>query len=331
MNQSLIKQIEAILINRKAKLNVRLVLFVFFLFVATILWYLNKLSYEYTADVTFPLKIVNMPKGKVIVGEPPQSITLGVKAFGYTLLRYRIASSLSPISLNLNQIPLSPIANSETKFFMLTSRARSSIVGQLKGELQLEQIAPDSLFFEFTQLAEKRVEVRPNIKYSFEKQYMLSGPIKVLPDSIIISGPSTLIDTISFITTDVANLVKLTSTENLSLALNEINQVGFSHRRVNVNIPVEKFTEAHINQTIEIRNLPDTLRLILIPRSVDIKCNVAMSSYKDLRENLEVFVDYRDIHSIMDNRLPVQLISQPYVVKNLNFEPMFVEFIIEKL
>jgi hypothetical protein len=94
---------------------------------------------------------------------------------------------------------------------------------------------------------------------------------------------------------------------------------------------VEKFTEAHINQTIDIRNLPDTLRLILIPRSVDIKCNVAMSSYKDLRENLEVFVDYRDIHSIMDNRLPVQLISQPYVVKNLNFEPMFVEFIIEKL
>jgi YbbR domain-containing protein len=214
---------------------------------------------------------------------------------------------------------------------VLTSRARSSIIGQIKGDLQLERIAPDSLYFEFTQLAQKKVEVKPNINYTFEKQYMLSGPIKVLPDSITISGPSTLIDTINSVTTDVVNLDKLTSTEDLSVSLNGINQVGFSNRRVNITIPVEKFTEASIKQVIEIRNLPDTLRLILIPRSVDITCNVTINSYKNLRENLEVFVDFRDLHSIMDNRLPVQLVSQPYVVENLKFEPMFVEFIIEKL
>lgn len=330
MSFSLIKQFEQTLLNRKANLRVKLSIFTFFLFVATALWYLNKLSYEYITDITFPLKVANMPKGKVIVGEPPKEITLGVKAYGYTLLRYKIASSLSPINLNLDQVPLVPIPNSDTKFFILTSRVRRSIINQLKGELLLERIAPDSLFFEFTQLSEKKVKVSPQIEYSFDRQFMLSGPIIVSPDSITISGPTTIIDTINSISTVSANFDKLSSSENSNVYLKEINQVGLSHRRVNLTIPVEKFTEAKLTKAIEVRNLPDTLRLILIPRTVELKCNVVMSRYKNLSEIVDVYVDYHDIKNSMDNKLRVQHSGQPYVISNFDLDPMFVEFIIER-
>ena len=271
-----------------------------------------------------------MPKGKVLVGEPAKTITLGVKAFGYTLLRYKIASSLSPVSLNLSQVPLIPVPNSETKFYVLTSRARRSIINQLKGELFLERIGPDTLFFEFTQLREKKVKVTPQIAYTFDRQSMLSGPIVVEPDSIIISGPSTIIDTIYSISSNRVVFDKIDSPISLKIEIEEIKQVGYSHRKINLIIPVEKYTEAKFTKAVEIRNLPDTLRLILLPRMVDVKCNVVMSNYKNVSEIVDVFVDYNDVRSTLDNKLRVQHSSQPYLINNLSLEPMFVEYIIER-
>lgn len=330
MTFSILKQFEQVLLNRKANIKVKLVIFSFFLIVATTLWYLNKLSYEYTTDISFPLKVTNMPKGKVFVGEPPKTITLGVKAFGYTLLRYKIASSLSPVSLNLSQVPLIPVPNSETKFYVLTSRARRSIINQLKGELFLERIGPDTLFFEFTQLREKKVKVTPQIAYTFDRQSMLSGLIVVEPDSIIISGPSTIIDTIYSISSNRVVFDKIDSPISRNIELEEIKQVGYSHRKINLIIPVEKYTEARFTKAVEIRNLPDTLRLILLPRMVDVKCNVVISSYKNVSEIVDVFVDYNDVRSTLDNKLRVQHSSQPYLINNLSLEPMFVEYIIER-
>ena len=332
MKTSLLKQFRKVFSNDKANLNIKLVVFSFFFIVATILWYLNKLSYEYSTDIVFPLKLENMPKGKVMVGTPPSSLTLGVRAYGYTLIRYKIASSLSPININLNQVPLIHLKDSETKHYILTSRLRNSIINQLKGELQLERIYPDSLYFEFTQLESKKVKVASNMSYSMERQHMLSGPITVIPDSITISGPSTLIDTINEVVTIHHKLDKLTETEIRSVNLFEITQVGFSHRRVNVTIPVEKFTEANFVAEIQGINLPDSLRLVLIPRTVNAKCNVIVSQYRNIGNGLvDFFVDFNDTDSSIGNQLRIQMSSRPYVVNNIDFEPKYVQFIIEKI
>ena len=332
MKTNLLKQLGQVFSGKKTNLNIRLIVFSFFFLVATILWYLNKLSYEYSTEIVFPLKFENMPKGKVMVGNPPSSITLGVRAYGYTLLRYRIASCLSPININLSQVPLLQFRDSETKHYILTSRARNTIINQLKGELQLERIYPDSLYFEFTQLESKKVRVAHNISYGFERQHMLSGSITLTPDSITISGPSTLIDTINKVVTNQLKLERLTETEIRSVNLQEIDQVGFSHRRVNISIPVEKFTEANFATEVQVKNLPDTLCLVLIPRTVNIKCNVIVSQYRNIGNGaVEVFVDFNDINSSIGNQLRVQMNSRPFVVSNIDFEPKYVEFIIEKI
>jgi hypothetical protein len=331
MNTNLLKQLRHIIEGRRTKLNVRLVIFVFFLSVATILWYLNKLSYEYSTEISFPLKFENLPKGKVAVGEVPSSITLGVKAFGYTLLRYQIGSALMPININLNQVVLIPVSGSDSKYFILTARARNNIANQLKGDLMLERVMPDSLFFEFTTLAEKRVLIKPNLSFTLDRQHMQAGPISVSPDSITISGPQTLVDTIHWVTTVPIRFDKLTETENRNVDLKLINQIGFSNRKVNINIPVERFTEAIISKPIDIKNLPDSIRLVLIPRAVSVKCNVAISRFRGLAdESLEAFVDYNDVKSSFSNQLRVQISSKPFHINNLSFEPKYVEFIIEK-
>jgi hypothetical protein len=332
MDTNLLKQFGQVLARQKTNMRVKVLIFAFFFCVASILWYLNKLSYEYSTNITLPLKFENLPKGKVMVGNPPTHINLGVRSFGYTLLRYRIGASLSPIYINLNQVTLFQIEGSETKSYILTSRVRSLIANQLKGELALEQVMPDTLFFEFTQLTEKKVKVIPNLSYSFDRQHMLSDPIVVSPDSVIISGPKSIIDTINSITTPFVRFEKISVTESKSVQLQEIKQIGFSHRRVNLLIPVERFTEETFSFPIEIRNQPDSIRVLVIPRNVNLKCNVIISKHRSLNsDNIEVFVDYSDVNPMQGNKLRVQIIAKPFLISNIDFEPKYVEYIIERL
>ncbi len=333
MDYTTVKRILQVFTQRNVNLNVRLALFAFFVAVASILWYLNKLTYEYTTEITFPLRVENMPRGKVLVGEPPKRITLQVKAHGYTLLRYKLGASLSPIVLDLEQAPLLPLNGSETKSYLLTNALRNSIANQLQGELQLGIVATDSLYFEFTSMMQKKVLVVPALSYSLERQHMLTGPIQLSPDSITISGPGTLIDTINFIQTKPLRLDRLSATHSAAIPISEISQVSFSHRRVNVTIPVEKFTEANLSKSVQVKNLPDTLRLILLPRSVNLKCNVLISAYSNLFEEdlVKPFVDFSNSHDGSTTKLRVQVESDPFVLRVVDIEPKYVDFIIERI
>lgn len=333
MDYTTAKRFLQVITQRNVNLNIRLALFAFFVAVASILWYLNKLTYEYTTEITFPLRVENMPRGKVLVGEPPRRITLQVKAYGYTLLRYKLGSSLSPIVIDLEQTPLLSLNGSNTKSYLLTNALRNSIANQLQGELQLGVIATDSLHFEFTTMEQKKVKVTPVLNYTLERQHMFTGPIRVSPDSITISGPGTLIDTINTIKTRPLRIDRLSTHHSSSVLLSEMQQVGFSHRRVNIIIPVEKFTEANLSKSIEVKNLPDTLRLILLPRIVNLKCNVLISSYGNLFEEdlVRPFVDFSNSQDGTGNKLRIQVESDPFVVRVVDIEPKYVDFIIERI
>ncbi len=72
--------------------------------IATVLWFLNALNKEYTTEITYPIKYTELPKGKLLVSEPPKEMTLAIKAHGFALLRYSISTSFLPIVLNVKLV-----------------------------------------------------------------------------------------------------------------------------------------------------------------------------------------------------------------------------------
>ncbi|MDY0200009.1 MAG: hypothetical protein WC951_10570 [Bacteroidales bacterium] len=333
MEYSALRKYVQAITKQKTRFKTRLAIFGFFCVVASILWYLNKLTYEYTSEITFPLKVQNMPSGKVLVGDPPKQIPLQIRGYGYILLRYRLGASLSPIYVDLEQAPLMPFKNSDTKYFLLTSTLRNIISNQLQSNLQLGSVGIDTLHFEFAKMVQKKVEVKLDLAYTLERQHILANPIILLPDSIVISGPRTLIDTITSIYTKPLKLDKLSSTYTTMVPVNEIKQVGLSHRRVSVTIPVEKYTEANISKTIEIRNLPDSLKLILLPKMASIKCNVLVSRYRELIEGggVTLYVNYDALNIRENSKLEVQVEAKTYSVKVIEVSPKYVDYLIEKI
>ena len=332
LDTNLLRQFGEVLTRKKAKLNQRIVIFTFFLVVATILWYLNKLGYEYDTELAFPVRFENFPNGKVVVGEPPHHLSMRVKTYGYTLLKHKLVASISPLVIDLERTPLLQFKRSDSKFFLTAAGLRSSIASQLRGDLQLISVHPDTLFFELTSLTNRKVPVKPDLRLSFEKQHMQSAPISIEPDSVVISGPKTIIDTIAALHSQEIRLDKLTSTAEQSAVLSPIQQVAFSVRKVEVRIPVEKFTEATFSCPIDIKNLPPNIRLILLPRTVNIKCNIPLSHYSTLGSGcFEAYVDFNSIDNSLGNTIRVHTIPKKEFISNFDFEPKFVEFFIEKM
>lgn len=331
MDSSLLRQFGQVFGKTRAKFNQRVVIFSFFLIVATFIWYLSKLSHEYTTTLSYPVRFVNFPKGMVMVGEPPRKVSLRVKAFGYTLLRCKMSAALNPIEFDFNKQPLHLTNGSFSKQYILTSRAHNSVVAQFGSDILIEGIEPDTLHFEFAKVVEKSVVVEPDIQTDFERQFMLGGAISIEPEKITITGPKSILDTIYKVKTSSLKLNKLNQRVEKKLSLIPIHQVGFSHRNVMVTVPVEKYTELSIKIPIDVENAPDDIRLIAVPKTVEVKCNVVLSKYFDIKPDMfRAVVDYNLMHQSLSNKLKVKLTVIPESVSLLDFQPKYIEYIIEK-
>jgi hypothetical protein len=315
----------------RTKLNQRLIIFLFFLIVSTLIWYLSKLSHEYSTNLSYPIRYESLPKGKVLVGEPVRKMQLKVKAFGYTLLKCKMSAALSPIELDLSKHLSQSFEGAKPKFFILTYRIRNSVAKQLGSDILLEGIEPDTLFVELAEMVEKIVPVQPIIETDFERQFMQSGTMSIEPDMVTLSGPKSILDTVLNVKTKLLKLSKLNQKVVKKLSLIPIHQVSFSSRFVLVNIPVEKYTELAIDVPVEIENMPDSIKLMFIPKNISVKCNVVLSRYFALKPRMfKAVVDYKLITKSLNKKLKVRIAMVPDNVSLVDFDPKYVEYIIEK-
>ncbi len=309
----------------------RVMVFIFFLVVSTVFWLLNVLGREYTTQLSYPVRYTNFPDDVVMVGELPSNLDLTVNAYGYTLLKHYIGRRLLPIVFDVNSFSLNRMPDTDTKnFYMLTSVAANRVTGQLGADIEVLRIEPDTLFFRFTDMISGRLPVKPVLEIQFEQQFMMKGNIVVEPDSVDVSGPAAVIDTMQFIPTITFRKTGVNKPVTEKVSLPEFKMLNLSVSTVLLNIPVEQFTEASLRIPVEAVNLPDTLIMKTFPSVITVSYMVALSDYDKVTvEQFNAIADYNSVPS-GNGRLKVDIVKQPAFVRSVRFAPQFVDYIIEK-
>lgn len=307
-------------------------MFFFFLVLSAMFWFLNELSKDITTLITYPVKYDNIPGNKVLVRELPGEFDLLVRAPGFSLLKYKLAGRLTPIVFDISHYSYTIFSDgSASEFFILTSSALARVNQQFGSDLKVLDISPDTLVFEFDRQIRKKVPVKVNIDIEFEQQYMIGGNITTQPDSVTVSGPGVVIDTIRWVETQFQMFTLVDQDIEKNFGLIPIENVDFSARKVIVNVPVERFTEARLSIPVRPVNTPDTLELKTFPGSIIVTCRVPLRDYDKLAVNLfRAIVDYSAIKGNPSNKLKVRLTSTPEYVSNVYIYPISVEFIVEK-
>lgn len=321
---------------KERKLGGKILVFSFFLFMATFFWFLSVLSKAYTTTISYPVAYDNFPTDKMLVNqkELPTHLSIEINAYGFTLLRHKLTASFSPIEINIEQLKLHRYPKDSTHFFLLTANTQARIAKQLPSEIDILDVWPDTIHFQLADVEYKKVVVIPDIDLDLTQQFFLRSPIETQPDSILITGPREVIKTIDTIYTKHYKWSGIESKVTRKAHLKAIENVRFSQETVSLTIPVEQFTEKRLSVPITIINRPDSLTLKTFPAKADLSFMVSFSDYdqispKDFLLTVSFSEDLLDT-DLAPNRLNVKVMKNPDHIRYLRYSPQKVEYIIEK-
>lgn len=317
---------------RLLTINKRIIIFLFFLLLSILLWLLTVLNKDYNTILSYPVRYTRIPRELLLMNNATERLVLDIQARGFTLLRLKMQSKLSPLALDVNSFSLQSVpGESPIVLYLVTDLIIDKLQQQLTSDIRIKSVVPDTLVLLLTEKFTKKVPVILDIDLDFERQYMQVGKLKITPDSVTVSGPDKIVDTLHFVITKHEKLSGLKKNVNLDLDLLPADKLEYSSMEVVVSIPVEKFTEGSVEVPIEVINIPDSLFLRAFPADVEITYRVGLSDFKKVNEHMFMAVlDYSAKESSIGNKLNVQLVKVPEFVQVTNFSPKSVEYIIEK-
>jgi len=305
--------------------------FLICLAIATVFWFLNALNKEYTVDLSFPVKYTNLPKNKILANSPPDHFTLKVNSYGFTILRHKLNMAFSPLVFNVNDFTGGRMESSEnSKFRIGTRQFISRLSGQVSNELRIIEIQPDSLYFEFDRLVQRKMKVKPNVTYTLKQQYYLNGNIATEPDSVLVSGAESVLDTMAYVSTQTQHYKQLEKNIQRNVPLENYKNVTLDPKRVILKIPMEEYTEKNLVVPVYVSDAPEGISIKLFPDKVKLSFLVGLSHFSDISENdFLLTVRYSDIAEKKE-MLSINLDTKPQNILSVSIAPEQVEYLIEK-
>jgi hypothetical protein len=308
----------------------RVAAFVVCVFIATGFWFLNALSKTYTVDMIVPVKYINLPNNKTLSNQLPDQFDLKISAHGFTILRYQVSFLLMPLEFNVNDMTDDRMMDRRKSSFAFPTRQfLPDLSYQLSSELNILSMNPDTLYFKFDHMGRKRVKVIPMVKVNLKKQFQISGDIKTSPDSVTVNGPQSVLDTLHFVLTETKKFNTVDQSLQTEALLQKQKDIFLEPNTVDINIPVEEYTEAQLSVPIMLTNQPPKMNIKLFPAKVKVTFLVGLSRFQEMHpEDFKLTVNYSEIKDGKE-RLKITSESTPAYLYDLKITPEEIEYLIE--
>lgn len=317
--------------NFRLKPSRKFSVFMMCLLIASFFWLLNQLTKTYNININVPLKYVNLPQNKVILNDLPSSILFLIEGDGFNLLSVDEESEIDSVLVDVRKINLNHYGDKERGVFS-THYIHDNVIEQLGSKIKVQQISKDTISFIFELRAEKEVPVKPQLDLSTGKQFLIKGKPSISPEKVLISGPQSVIERITEVSTEKISLHNLEESYQGKWGLKiPYRKVEMDYKQVDLTVDVESFTEKTIEVPLSVINLPDTIDLITFPSKVQLTCKAGLSSFDLIRpEAFTLAVDYAEIAHDNPSRTKIHIQNQPLQVDVKKIVPERVEYILRK-
>ena len=287
-------------------------------------WFLIKFSKEYTYYVDYPIEFINQPVDKYWKDKPLSNLKVKVNGYGFNFLKETFSNRLLKVDVSKLQH-----TNSNT-YFWLSQSARSDIAIELNGFSILE-IDPDTLFLNYSKKTKKSVEVKVPLNLNFRENYEQYGSFKISPNTIDVYGPSHILDTLSFVYTNVLNQHDIFQSINSTLKIQLPNKdLSTNYSDVDFIQEVARFTQISRLIPINLKNVPKGKELRIKPSEVELSYWVAMQDVDKINSSdFVIYCDYNEV-DMTENAILNVFIDEsktPSIVQKVKYHPSNIEFI----
>lgn len=299
-----------------------------FLVLSILLWFLITLSKEYSTSLIVAVNYTNIPQDKIIQTTPDKEIELLVKASGFNLIKAKIGNSY--IDFNVKEIR----RKSNNLYYFLTKNQSNNIQKQLPSGIQLQKAVIDTLSLELGSLLSKKVPLIPSLDLSYQVGYDITKSVKIIPDSVLISGPKTQIDKVNKIDLELLKRtgIKADFSEEVTIVIPQNNNgLKINTKKAIISGTVEKITEGTFQIPFKIINIPKGLEVTTLAKTVKVVFVIGLSNFNKIDENFfEVVCDYSTTLNNNLNYLIPKVTVKSNILKNYKLVPNKIDFLIQK-
>ncbi|MEN8138954.1 MAG: YbbR-like domain-containing protein [Bacteroidota bacterium] len=302
--------------------------FFVFVFISTLFWLLIKLSKSYTVTDDFSVKYISVPENLSWSKIDEANLSLEVSGSGFQMLNYTLTGK--KIEVDLSELK----KYSDGQYYVLPEEQFILIKQQFPGSVGLSYNGPDTIHFDFSKKVSKKIPVILNYSLDLDKSYKFLEPVSIKPDSITISGPSSVVTEIDSIETVYFERKNLRESTKSTIAFKSLedDRVELSVKAVSVEIKIEQFTQNRINVPVAFENIPQGFLLKTFPDNVELIFNAGLSDCESIKPtHFEVVADYDSLKSDDAATIPLKVNVLSDKVDLIRVEPAEVEFLLRKI
>lgn len=313
--------------------NLRKSLYIFLIccVISLFIWFLIKMSDEYVAEIRMPISYQNTQVNKLLL-QADDHIYIRLRAKGADIFSAKYFSGYSPLKINLNQAETRK-SRFFDKYYILTNTFRNQVSGRFDFAHSVLGIYPDTLYLNFEEIITKSLPVKARIDVSCKPQFLVYDSIRLVPDKVQISGPASIIDTMTFIPTEKKSYTDLDQNLETLISLNpgvKNNKISLNYKQVKIIVPVEEFTESIIEIPVTGTAEDPDITLRTFPRSVLVTYKIALKDYELVKpEMFSLSVNYDEERDKGKNLLRVRVDESPDFIRITRINPAKVEYLIQ--
>ncbi|MFI3287908.1 MAG: hypothetical protein R3Y61_05450 [Rikenellaceae bacterium] len=309
--------------NQIAKLMQRVVStsFLLILLVAFVMWFVMKLSREYTTPIDVDVVIQDDFNSSLWTQHKTVKVRLLARGDGRDLIYYKAGLGAS-VSVNTSQLELSHSSLDNEYLYSISESSMERALNSVEKKFNVVAILDTIPRVVVSEIIEKKVPVVSSIRVNCLPQFIVEGGVTLSLDSVSIRGPRMYVDEVQKIYT--RSLVVDDVDSNLwgTITLESPSEILLEQTSVRYSVKIVGYTEQILEEKIISIESGSTL---VVPSSVIIKAKVSLG--EDLEDNeagVEAYVDGETVESTGVIRR-VKIRNMPSEVISYTLSPEFVE------
>ncbi|MEL6673167.1 MAG: hypothetical protein AAFR61_13280 [Bacteroidota bacterium] len=290
-----------------------------FALMSMILWGIVTLNRDYNTTLSL---IATLPEGAKVEGAETPRLMVDVHGYGMDLLG-------AHLRLRNDTVPLSFDPEALTKGYLELALHKDDVARILPKEFEIRRLHPDRFYLNLQNQVQKRVPVIWNTYLDLPPTFQLEFPPQLITDSVVITGPAAVLDTLdSWPTAPVKLMVSEAQTLSVPL-MDTIIGIHANVKNVQVFVKPMKFTEVEITTRISITNMPDSVDVRLDSREIAYTCLVPLEKYEEIFHQIQedvIAIPFTDLN--LDSPFIIPNPDFPDEVKIITRNPIRVGFVL---
>ena len=301
---------------------------IFCIIIAAVFWFVVKMSKIYTTERVVEIEY-DLPEGKAFSEMPPKEFEAEVEGTGWNLMYDFFISERPKVTFDLNTFPSSTIEREQ-----MVKRINEKLFALLEvkdvSSLSQRNLGKDYIVLDYEERFEKKLPVFFDGFPSFQQGYDYLDSVILTPDSVLVSGPFSLVEGLTHWKTNLVEAANLKEnfTQEVRLKAPEKGEIFLKPETVQVDIAVEEFTENSVFVPVTLKNQPDSIRIF--PAKVQVQFVVGLSKFNQITaDSFLLEADFQGIaRNAGNNTVPLTLVKEPKEIRGTNFSPKSIEFFI---